>query len=140
MSESGIINENGIMKARSAVNFVTEEDIPDPVGLRMMNQFILVRPVSINNTISSKSGKFQLILPETAKEDQQKLITIGRVIALGDYACKREGVTKLKEGDYVLFPKHAGDRIIINDVKCVIMFDDTPLAVVDIDKISLGVK
>lgn len=136
-SES-FINEHGIIKRKSALTHVTEEEdaLPDPDGIKMLNQFILVRPVSLTDKIRLASG-LELFLPDTAKEDRQMLVAVGRVINMGDFACKRPEVSKLNVGDYVLFPKHAGERSVFNGVKCVIMYDDTPLAIVDKEKLKI---
>lgn len=126
------------MVARSAITYVTEDDnIQDPTdGIKVLNQFLLVRPVSISSKFKSTSG-FELLMPDTVKEAAQQLVAMGRVIGVGDKAGVRSGVSKLEVGDYILFPKHSGDKITINGVKCIVMYDDTPIAVVDPTKISL---
>jgi co-chaperonin GroES (HSP10) len=134
-----VINENGVMVAKSALTWVSEEEIPDPKGITVLGEKIMVRPIEISKKMKSKTSNFELILPDTVKESAQVLLQIGRVVAVGEHAGKRSGVSQLMPGDHIVFPKMSGDRVTIQGVKVVFMYDDVPLAKVDPENIDLSV-
>lgn len=134
-----IINQNGVMVTQSAHTWTDDGILPDPTLKRVLGQFIIVRPVEISEKIQTASGSV-LYMPDTAKEKAQQLLALGRVIAVGEHAGKRPHVSAVDVGDYVLFPKHAGDQIAINGVKVIVMYDDVPIAVVDPETINLTVN
>lgn len=133
---SKVINEHGIIAKRSAITYVTEDEtIPDPEFLSVLGQFLIVRPVSISEKIKGKNN-FSLIMPETVKEHTQYMVAMGKVIGVGEKSGARDGVSKLSIGDYIIFPKNSGDFIKVNGVRCVVMYDDVPIAKVDPEKIK----
>jgi co-chaperonin GroES (HSP10) len=135
-----ILFSNGVGIAQSGNTWTTDESRPDSLVTncikRCLGQMLIVRPLELNAEIKTSTG-FSLLVAETAKDDAEKLLSIGRVIAVGEEAGKRQGVSKLVEGDYVLFPKFHGDRLFINGVRVIAMYDDVPVLVVDKDKIDL---
>ncbi len=125
---------------KSALTYVTEDSTtPDPEFDEVLGQFIIVRPVDISEQIENKESSFKLIMPETVKETTQYLIALGRVIGIGSECGKREGVSKLNIGDLIIFPKNSGEFIKVNGVRCVVMYEDVPIARVDPKKITLQI-
>lgn len=126
------------IQVKSAATWVTEDEtIPDPVIKRCLNQFVVVRPFGLSNKMKT-SGGTQFYLPDSHVEKQEQLLTYGRVVAVGEHAGKRDGVSRVEVGDTVLFPKHGGSRLTIQGVKVVFMYDDSLLAVLNPEDISLS--
>lgn len=96
--------------------------LPEPVGWR-----ILVRPMQPRE--KTEGG---VIVPDQARDNQAKIQTVGRILAVGPQAWSREdmGGPWAKVGDYVLFGKWAGQRFECDGVKLVILNDDEITAVV----------
>ena len=124
-----IVNEDkllqtaiGKMKVASAEDWVTEEETPDP-SVVILNEYICIRPLSI--TKKTKSG---LILPSVVRESTQQLVTVGRVIGVGEFAGKRANVSRPDVGDYVIFPKYGGAQLTIKGVKVILIPDDAVFA------------
>lgn len=117
--------------------WATGNEVPDPQPMLVVKGYrVLVRPLGVKD--KTKGG---IILPDQTKEDANYLNTIGRVVAIGPLAWKRpdyeiEGPW-CAIGDYVLFPKFGGGRIIYGGVKYVLINDDEVQAVVpDIGKVG----
>lgn len=129
---------NGNFRAKSAATWVTEDEQPDPEGIRVLNEWILVRPISLTNKIRSKSG-FELLTPENTMERQNSALTVGRVIGIGEFAGKRQNVSKPEIGDHVIFPMYGGGRVTLKGIKCVFLNDDSILAVVKPEDMQVNV-
>lgn len=93
---------------------------------RPLNDRVLVRPDEAPEKIGG------LHLPEQyrskAKPDR------GTVIAVGPGKPNAQGAVRplfVKPGDVVLFGKFAGDEIVLDDVKHLIMAEESILAIVD---------
>ena len=104
--------------------WITEDDAPDPSPLPTLPGFhVLVRPVSVKGI--TKGG---ILLPDSTKEDMSYLTTIGKVLSLGDLAYgDRDKFPKggwCKEGDYVCYGKHTGDKFLYKGVRLIICYDD----------------
>ena len=105
--------------------WITEdEDERTPDVLPELPGFhVLVRPVSIKE--KTKGG---ILLPNSTKDDMSYLTTIGEVIKIGDLAYNdNEKFPKgpwCKEGDYICYAKHAGQKIQYKEIKMILLYDD----------------
>ena len=117
---SSLKNEEGI----------TNEEVADPKVLpEIPGYHILVRPVSVKQT--TKGG---IILPDSTKSDMAYLTTVGRVLKIGNLAYqdpKFDGKPWCKEGDYVCYGKHTGDKFLYKGVQLLLIFDDAIKMVVE---------
>ena len=84
---------------------------------------VLVRPVSVKET--TKGG---IIIPNSTREDMSYLTTVGKVIKIGSLAYndtdKFPKGPWCKEGDYICYAKHAGQKIQYKEVKMILLYDD----------------
>ena len=103
--------------------WITEENVEDPNPLpEIPGYHILVRPVSVKQ--ATKGG---IILPDSTKSDMAYLTTVGRVLKIGNLAyqdSKFDGKPWCKEGDYVCYGKHTGDKFLYKGVQLLLLFDD----------------
>ena len=103
--------------------WITEENVEDPSPLpEIPGYHILVRPVSVKQ--ATKGG---IILPDSTKSDMAYLTTVGRVVKVGNLAYKDDkfdGKPWCKEGDYVCYGKHTGDKFLYKGVQLLLLFDD----------------
>ena len=105
--------------------WITDEEYSDtPDVLPELPGFhVLVRPVSVKET--TKGG---IIIPNSTKEDMSYLTTVGKVIKMGNLAYN--DIDKFpkgpwcKEGDYICYAKHAGQKIQYKEVKMLLLYDD----------------
>ena len=105
--------------------WITDEEYSDtPDVLPELPGFhVLVRPVSVKE--KTKGG---ILLPNSTKEDMSYLTTVGKVIKLGNLAYN--DIDKFpkgpwcKEGDYICYAKHAGQKIQYKEVKMILLYDD----------------
>jgi len=101
-----------------------EEDEATPDVLPELPGFhVLVRPVSVKET--TKGG---IIIPNSTREDMSYLTTVGKVIKMGNLAYndtdKFPKGPWCKEGDYICYAKHAGQKIQYKEVKMILLYDD----------------
>ena len=101
-----------------------EEDEATPDVLPELPGFhVLVRPVSVKE--KTKGG---ILLPNSTKEDMSYLTTVGKVIKIGNLAYndtdKFPKGPWCKEGDYICYAKHAGQKIQYKEVKMILLYDD----------------
>lgn len=116
-----------------AEEWVTENSVPDPVGVMPVGYRLLVRPLS-----ALKKTKSGLHLSDQTVEAQELLITIGKLLAVGPVSWCRSDHTDendkrvewAKVGDYVIYGKYAGARVKIGDVRCIFLNDDEIFATV----------
>lgn len=110
--------------------WITAEEIADPDVLpEIPGYHILVRPVSVKQ--ATKGG---IILPDSTKSDMAYLTTVGRVVKVGTLAYKDEkfnGTPWCKEGDYVCYGKHTGDKFLYKGIQFLLLFDDSIKMVVE---------
>ena len=103
--------------------WITNDDVPDPSPLpEVPGYHILVRPVSVKS--ATKGG---IILPDSIKSDMADLTTVGRVLKIGNLAYaddKFRGRAWCKEGDYVCYGKHTGNKFFYRGVQLLLIFDD----------------
>ena len=100
---------------------IASHQLPKP-----LNWKILIQPAEIST--ETKGG---IILPETAKDNQQILTAHGTVVAIGELAyrdrdtgAKWRQETTPKIGDFVTFGKYAGQKIVVNNVRFILLNDD----------------
>ena len=105
--------------------WITEdEDERTPDVLPELPGFhVLVRPVSVKE--KTKGG---ILIPNSTKEDMSYLTTVGKVIKIGNLAYndtdKFPKGPWCKEGDYICYAKHAGQKIQYKEVKMILLYDD----------------
>ena len=105
--------------------WITDEEYSDtPDVLPELPGFhVLVRPVSVKET--TKGG---IIIPNSTREDMSYLTTVGKVIKIGSLAYndtdKFPKGPWCKEGDYICYAKHAGQKIQYKEVKMILLYDD----------------
>lgn len=115
---------NTIQQAMSRTvpnNLWFSEDEPDPKVLpRLPGWNILVRPVPVRP--KSKGG---IIIPETVRDEQGYLNTVGRVLVIGDTAYSHKDFEGpwCKVGDYVVYGKHSGEKFVFKKVKLLYLKD-----------------
>ena len=99
-----------------------EEATPDILP-ELPGFHVLVRPVSVKET--TKGG---IIIPNSTREDMSYLTTVGKVIKMGNLAYndtdKFPKGPWCKEGDYICYAKHAGQKIQYKEVKMILLYDD----------------
>ena len=99
-----------------------EETTPDILP-ELPGFHVLVRPVSVKE--KTKGG---IIIPNSTKEDMSYLTTVGKVIKIGNLAYndtdKFPKGPWCKEGDYICYAKHAGQKIQYKEVKMLLLYDD----------------
>ena len=99
-----------------------EEATPDVLP-ELPGFHVLVRPVSVKE--KTKGG---ILIPNSTKEDMSYLTTVGKVIKIGNLAYndtdKFPKGPWCKEGDYVCYAKHAGQKIQYKEVKMILLYDD----------------
>ena len=99
-----------------------EDDTPDILP-ELPGFHVLVRPVSVKE--KTKGG---IIIPNSTKEDMSYLTTVGKVIKIGNLAYndtdKFPKGPWCKEGDYICYAKHAGQKIQYKEVKMILLYDD----------------
>ena len=99
-----------------------EETTPDILP-ELPGFHVLVRPVSVKE--KTKGG---IIIPNSTKEDMSYLTTVGKVIKMGNLAYndtdKFPKGPWCKEGDYICYAKHAGQKIQYKEVKMILLYDD----------------
>jgi len=113
--------------------WITNDDVPDPTPLPEVPGYtVLVRPISVKE--KTKGG---IILPDSTKSDMAYLTTVGRVLKVGSaaYQDSKFGDTPwCKEGDYVCYGKHAGNKFLYKGVQLLLTFDDDVKMVVESPK------
>ena len=99
-----------------------DKDTPDVLP-ELPGFHVLVRPVSVKE--KTKGG---IIIPNSTKEDMSYLTTVGKVIKIGNLAYNdKDKFPKgpwCKEGDYICYAKHAGQKIQYKEIKMILLYDD----------------
>jgi co-chaperonin GroES (HSP10) len=101
--------------------WISEDTVPDPEPLpRIPGVGILVRPVPVRR--KTAGGIF---IPDTVRADHEYLNTVGRVLALGELAFTDTDIYKkgpwVKPGDYVVYTKFAGQKVVWRGVRLLIL-------------------
>ena len=104
--------------------WITDAEIPDPTPLpKIPGYHILVRPVSVKG--KTKGG---ILLPDSTKSD------MARVLKVGDLAYQDDKFSDgawCKEGDYICYGKHSGNKFMYKGVQLLLIFDDDVKMVVE---------
>lgn len=80
-----------------------------------------------------KKSRGGIILVEESRDNAQYLTYIGKIVALGPLWCKGanfqgdDDKPELKAGDWVLYGRHAGQRVEYKGVKLLLVNDDDKL-------------
>jgi len=110
--------------------WITDAEIQDPTPLpKIPGYHILVRPVSVKG--KTKGG---ILLPDSTKSDMAYLTTVGRVLKVGDLAYQDDKFSDgawCKEGDYICYGKHSGNKFMYKGVQLLLIFDDDVKMVVE---------
>ena len=110
---------------------VTKASIGSNQLPRPMNWKVLIQPNDIK--AETKGG---ILLPDKVKENEQILTAHGTVMAVGELAYReRETGERWKQeivpqvGDKVTYGKYAGQKIVVNNVRFLLLNDDQITAI-----------
>ena len=110
---------------------VTKASIGSNQLPRPMNWKVLIQPNEIK--AETKGG---ILLPDKVKENEQILTAHGTVMAVGELAYReRETGERWKQeivpqvGDKVTYGKYAGQKIVVNNVRFLLLNDDEITAI-----------
>jgi chaperonin GroES len=111
--------------------WISEEQVKDPNILPHIPGFhILIRPVSVKE--KTKGG---LYLPDSVKNDIAYLTTVGKVLVVGADAYVNQDKFPngpwCREGDYVCYGKHSGQKFFYKGIKLILLYDDQISMVLD---------
>ena len=104
--------------------WASNEEVADPEVLPVIPGYhILIRPVSVK--AETKGG---IILPDSTKNDIAYLTTVGKVLAVGkdayNDANRFPNGAWCKEGDYVCYGKHSGQKFFYKGIRLILLMDD----------------
>ena len=107
--------------------WISDEDEASKLNVKELPELpayhLLLRPVSIK-----KKTKGGIILPDKTKDDIAYLTTVGKVLKVGQLAYKDADKFPTgpwcKEGDYVCYGRHTGQKFVFKGVKLLLIFDD----------------
>ena len=110
---------------------VTKASIGSNQLPRPMNWKVLIQPNEIK--AETKGG---ILLPDKVKENEQILTAHGTVMAVGELAYReRDTGERWKQeivpqvGDKVTYGKYAGQKIVVNNVRLLLLNDDEITAI-----------
>jgi len=111
--------------------WASNEEVADPEVLPVIPGYhILIRPVSVK--AETKGG---IILPDSTKNDIAYLTTVGKVLAVGKDAYndtnRFPNGAWCKEGDYVCYGKHSGQKFFYKGIRLILLMDDQISMVVE---------
>lgn len=118
--------------------FITPADVADPeIWPTIPGPFVMVRPIGTPTTISH--GSLTLHMPDQVQDDAKFLTNVGQVKVVGRMAYEeskedenRFGYSKwCKEGDFVFWRKHAGNKLVYKGVIFNFLHDDEILGVIE---------
>ena len=145
---SNIIASNSQMSGQLSqfdgkkIDWVTDNDTPDPDVLPEITGWnILIRPVNPGDSLKMASG-VKFFLPDSFTEDVKYLTNVGQVKAMGPscytdpnvkpadgkyFPHGRYGSKWCDVGDYVVWGKHQGTKILVKGVAFVLLTDELVL-------------
>ena len=111
--------------------WASNEEVADPEVLPVIPGYhILIRPVSVK--AETKGG---IILPDSTKNDIAYLTTVGKVLAVGkdayNDANRFPNGAWCKEGEYVCYGKHSGQKFFYKGIRLILLMDDQISMVVE---------
>jgi co-chaperonin GroES (HSP10) len=137
--EERIVEEAGV-DGNSDDNWENLEDTKVPedlqADLNSGDASVLYWRALIMPVRPQKKSRGGILLVEESRENAQYLTYIGKIVALGPLWCKGanfqtdsplEFLPKLKPGDWVLYGRHAGQRVEYKGVKFLLVNDDDKL-------------
>lgn len=115
---------------KTAEGWFSEDSDPDPKPLpKVCGYNLIVKPLGVKEKIGS------ILLPDSVKDDVKSLTNVARVLAVGDEAYKGDRYTSgepwCKPGDYIVFQKFRGVKILYKNVPLTLIADDEVLMVID---------
>lgn len=114
---------------KTAENWFSDPNEPDPEVLPQVCGYnLLVRPLRVKEKVGS------IILPDSVRDDAQALTNVARVLAVGPDAYTGDRFSTgpwCKKGDYVVFSKFRGAKILFRNVPLTLIADDEVLMVVN---------
>ena len=127
-------------------DWVTDSKTPDPDPLPQVTGYnLLIRPVTTDQEIKFAGGG-SLHLPTSFTEDVKFLTNVGQIKAMGPLCFKDPNVKPsdgtyfpygrylepwCKVGDYVVWGKHQGTKILVKGVAFVLLQDELILLKLD---------
>ncbi len=127
-------------------DWVTPDTIPDPNPLPTITGYnLLIRPVNPDGDIKVKGGG-KILLPSSFTEDIKFLTNVGQVKAVGPLCYNDPNVKPsdgsyfpfgrykkpwCKVGDYVVWGKHQGVKLMVKGVAFVLLQDELILMTLD---------
>lgn len=134
--EERIVEEAGV-DGNSDDNWENLEDtkVPDDLqaDLDSGDASVLYWRALIMPVRPQKKSRGGILLVEESRENAQYLTYIGKIVALGPLWCKganfqgADNLPELKPGDWVLYGRHAGQRVEYKGVKFLLVNDDDKL-------------
>ena len=126
-----MVLQHNMAKATKNDEWITSDEVIDPDVLPSIPGFhILIRPMSIRS--ETKGG---ILMPDSFKDDIKYLTTVGKVVKIGDLAYKDTSKFPngnwCKEGDYVCYGKHTGQKFLYKAVKYLLIYDDQVIMKID---------
>lgn len=116
----------------------TDDELPDPdlSDVEISGDNLLVRQFRPSTKLKTKSG-FELFLPTKIEKDAAYLQNTARVLKVGRTAWKDPNVKPgeprfphgfyeepwAKPGDWILYPRHSGQRIVLKGVQLLLIKD-----------------
>jgi co-chaperonin GroES (HSP10) len=124
---------NAKTMGKTSGEWTTEEEIPDPDVLPEIKGYhVLIRPVAIKQETAGS-----IILPEQVRDDLHYLHTVGRVVKLGNEAYDNKQEPWCKVGDFVVYQRFAGSKLLYRGIKFLVINDDeVVMTVVDPEDID----
>lgn len=119
-----------VQATKASESWFSEDTEPDPAPLpKICGYNILVKPLGVKKKVGN------IHLPDSVRDDAQALTNVGRVLITGPEAYQGERFTSqepwCKPGDYVVFQKFRGVKILYKNVPLTLLADDEILMVVD---------
>jgi co-chaperonin GroES (HSP10) len=113
-------HQHAVWKDEESEESVTQAELPKP-----LNWKVLVQPNQVN--MKTKGGLF---LAPISKDNEEYLTAHGRIVAVGDLAYRDRDTGEAwktlspQVNDRVTYGKYAGQKIVVNGVKLLLLNDD----------------
>jgi len=119
-------HQHAVWKDEESEESVTQAELPKP-----LNWKVLVQPNQVN--MKTKGG---LLLAPISKDNEEYLTAHGRIVAVGDLAYRDRDTGEAwktlspQVNDRVTYGKYAGQKIVVNGVKLLLLNDDELTSIV----------
>jgi len=119
-------HQHAVWKDEETEESVTQAELPKP-----LNWKVLVQPNQVN--MKTKGG---LLLAPISKDNEEYLTAHGRIVAVGDLAYRDRDTGEAwktlspQVNDRVTYGKYAGQKIVVNGVKLLLLNDDELTSIV----------